>query len=226
MRFSALHGWDVSAQEAVTLQRELAGRVSRHNAAVLVHLVAGVDVSVTRAGNAAAAVVVLRYPELDTVEIAVRRGAASFPYFPGLLSFRELPLVLEAFRGLKTRPDLIMVDGQGVAHPRRFGIAAHLGVYLDRPAIGCAKSRLCGAADMPGVLCGSRTELRDGDEVIGAVLRTKKGIKPLYVSIGHKIDLETALGWVMKCVRGYRLPEPLRRAHLAAGGSLTGRAII
>jgi len=149
-------------------------------------------------------------------------GKVDFPYIPGLLTFREAPLALAAFERLEIAPGLILFDGQGVAHPRRMGLASHLGLFLDTPAIGCAKSRLCGSHAILGSEVGSYAELVDGDEVIGAALRTKAGVKPVYVSIGHKISLESAIHWVMRCCCGYRLPEPTRLAHLAAGGRLEG----
>ena len=136
---------------------------------------------------------------------------------PGLLSFRELPLALEAFEKLVATPDLILVDGQGLAHPRRLGLASHLGLLLDTPTIGCAKSRLCGNCEEPDSASDSRTDLMDNGEVIGAVLRTKTAVKPVYVSIGHRVDLEAAVHWVLACCRGYRIPEPLRAAHRLAG---------
>jgi deoxyribonuclease V len=165
-------------------------------------------------------VVVLSYPELRLVETRVVSGELEFPYVPGLLSFREAPLTLAACQELSVTPDLFLVDGQGVAHPRRMGLASHLGLFLDKPTIGCAKSLLCGSGEMPGEEPGSYTEIVDRGEVIGATLRTRPGVKPVYVSIGHKIDLETAIQWVLNCCRGHRLPEPARLAHLAAGGNL------
>ena len=163
---------------------------------------------------------VLNYPELRLVETKVVRGKVDFPYVPGLLSFREAPLTLAACEGLALIPDLVLVDGQGIAHPRRFGFASHLGLFLDTPTIGCAKSRLCGRHEEPAEEPGSYAEVVDGGETIGVALRTKAGSKPLYVSIGHKVDLEAAIYWVLECCRGYRLPEPCRLAHLAAVGSL------
>ena len=154
------------------------------------------------------------------VETKVVHGRLNFPYIPGLLSFRESPLTLAACEQLEITPDLILVDGQGVAHPRRMGLASHLGLFLNTPTIGCAKSLLCGTQQTPGVEPGSYTEVVDNGETIGAALRTKLGVKPVYVSIGHKSDLENAIHWVLQCCQGYRLPEPSRLAHLAAGGSL------
>jgi len=216
-----LHGWQVSPTQALDIQRRLAERVSRNGEVTAARFIAGVDISAGKAqGMATAAVVVLSYPELRLVETKVVQGRLDFPYIAGLLSFRESPLTLAACQELTITPDLILVDGQGIAHPRRFGLASHLGLFLNTPTIGCAKSRLCGQHGEPGVEPGSYAEVIDKGETIGVALRTKLGVKPIYVSIGHKIDLQTAIHWVMKCCRGYRLPEPTRLAHLAAGGNL------
>jgi len=221
MEVVRLHEWQVSNARAMEIQVNLAAQVSRAGEVASPRLIAGVDISVNRViGTGTGAVVVLSYPELDLVETRVVTDRLEFPYVPGLLSFRESPLILAACEKLDTAPDLIMVDGQGIAHPRRIGLASHLGLFLDVPAIGCAKSRLCGRHDVPGVEAGSCADLVDGGGVIGAVLRTRTGVKPVYVSIGHKIDLPAAIHWVLKCCRGYRLPEPTRLAHLAAGGIL------
>ena len=203
------------------MQRELAGRVVKNGGELAPRFIAGVDISAgNRQAQARGAVVIFNYPELKLVEKTVVEGSLDFPYIPGLLSFRELPLVLKAFKRVKIAPDLVLVDGQGLAHPRRMGIACHLGLFLDRPTIGCAKSRLWGVHQEPGEQPGDRAWLVDSGEVIGAALRTRVGTKPVYVSVGHKIDLETAIFWVLKCLRGYRLPEPTRLAHQAAGGNL------
>ena len=162
----------------------------------------------------------MSYPELKLMETRIIRGKLNSPYIPGLLSFREAPLILAACARLEVVPDLIMVDGQGIAHPRRLGLASHLGLLLNVPTIGCAKSRLCGRHEAAGIEPGSYAELVEGDEVIGEALRTRHGVKPLYVSIGHRIDLGHAIRMVIDCCRGYRLPEPTRLAHLAAGGNL------
>jgi deoxyribonuclease V len=223
MRVFNLHGWEVSTAEARELQLKLASEVSRTDVVSSPRFIAGVDISVDRVrGVARGAVVVLNYPELKVVETRVVEGKVDFPYVPGLLTFREAPLALAAFKRLNTVPDLVLFDGQGIAHPRRMGLASHLGLFLDTPAIGCAKSRLCGSHAVLGSEVGSYAELVDGDELIGAALRTKAGVKPVYVSIGHKISLESAIHWVMRCCCGYRLPEPTRLAHLAAGGRLEG----
>ena len=167
---------------------------------------------------------VLKYPELRLVETEVVSGEVDFPYIAGLLSFREAPLTLAACERLSITPDLILVDGQGIAHPRRFGLASHLGLFLDMPTIGCAKSRLCGRHKEPAEEPGSYAEVVDRGETIGVALRTKTGANPVYVSIGHRVDLEAAIYWVLECCRGFRLPEPCRLAHLAAGGSLEVKA--
>jgi len=169
---------------------------------------------------ATAAVVVLNYPELKLVETRIIEDKLGFPYIPGLLSFRESPLILTACEQLTITPDLILADGQGLAHPRRFGIASHLGLLLDTPAIGCAKSLLCGTHRTPEAETGSYADIIDKGEIIGVALRTRPGTSPVYVSIGHKVDLAMAIRWVLNCCRGYRIPEPLRLAHLAAGGNL------
>ena len=216
-----MHSWQVSTAQALDIQLRLASQVSRTDELTSPRFIAGVDISVDRMrGTATGAVVVLSYPELEIIETQVVEGEVSFPYVPGLLSFRESPLILSACERLNIAPDLILVDGQGIAHPRRLGLASHLGLFLDTPTIGCAKSRLCGRHETPGLEPGSYAELVDRGETIGAALRTKLGTKPVYVSIGHKVSLESALYWVMRCCRGFRLPEPTRLAHLAAGGKL------
>ncbi len=216
-----LHDWHLSIAQALDLQHQLAAKVVRSSGLVTPRFIAGVDISVGKApGMATGAVVVLSYPELEVVETKLAQGRLDFPYIPGLLSFRESPLTLAACEKLSITPDLILVDGQGVAHPRRFGLASHLGLFLDTPTIGCAKSLLCGKHEEPGVEPGSYAELMDRGEIIGVALRTRLGVKPVYVSIGHKVDLETAIHWVLECCRGHRLPEPIRLAHQAAGGNL------
>jgi deoxyribonuclease V len=213
--------WTLDPAEARALQRRLAGTAIIAGDVASVETVAGVDIAVGTRGSDAgrAAVVLLEYPSLRPLEQVIERGAVRFPYVPGLLSFRELPLILPAFARLSRRPDLVVVDGQGIAHPRRFGIAAHLGVLLDLPAIGCAKSRLTGwprgeLGDEPG----ARVPLVDRGAVVGYELRTKSGVKPLYISSGHRIGQEEAVEWVLRLTKGYRLPEPTRLADKAAGG--------
>ena len=221
MGVTTLHSWRVSTAQALEIQKKLAAQVSTVGKVTSPRLIAGVDISVNKGdGTGTGAVVVLSYPELDLVETRVVNDSLEFPYVPGLLSFREAPLILAACESLNVTPDLIMVDGQGIAHPRRMGLASHLGLFLDIPTIGCAKSRLCGSHEVPGAEPGSYADLVDGSEVIGVALRTRAGVKPVYVSIGHRVDLPAAIDWVLACCRGYRLPEPTRLAHQAAGGNL------
>jgi deoxyribonuclease V len=221
VKVEQLHSWQVSPAEALDIQWRLAGQVSKKSEIVTTHFIAGVDLSAGNAqGVARGAVVILSYPELRVVETKLVQGKLDFPYIPGLLSFRESPLILAACEQLTVTPDLILVDGQGVAHPRRMGLASHLGLFLNTPTIGCAKSLLCGRHEVPSEKPGSYAEVVDRGNIIGVVLRTRLGTKPICISIGHKIDLQTAIHWVLECCRGYRLPEPTRLAHLAAGGNL------
>ncbi len=215
MDFPDLHRWDLTPKDAVALQKRLAASVEvQDRLPRSVATVAGVDVSYEKWGREFfAGIVVLSFPELEPLVEATARGRVDFPYIPGLLSFRELPVVLDAFRRLQLVPDLVLVDGQGIAHPRRLGIASHLGLWLDRPTIGCAKSRLCGDHEQPGGNKGDRAELRDGDEVIGTVLTSRARVKPLYISPGHRLGCETAADLALACCRRYRLPEPTRLAH-------------
>lgn len=215
------HDWQLGVAQARDVQRRLSLKVSRAGEVITPRLIAGVDVAAGKArGMARAAVVVLSFPELRLVEMEVAQGRLNFPYIPGLLSFRESPLILAACQRLSVIPDLMMVDGQGIAHPRRMGLASHLGLLLGIPTIGCAKSRLCGSHKPPAESSGNYAELVDRGETIGVALRTRAGAKPVYVSIGHSISLSRAIHWVLECCRGYRLPEPTRLAHLAAGGNL------
>jgi len=221
MRVYELHEWSVTPARAREIQSKLAGEVVSRGGPPGPKLIAGVDISAPRPrGKAQAAVVVLDYPGLDVVEVRVARGELLLPYIPGLLSFRECPLILAACRMLHCTPDLILVDGQGVAHPRRLGLASHLGLFLDVPTVGCAKSILCGSHQPVGQEPGCSAELIHDGELVGAALRTRAGVKPIYVSVGHRIDLASALHWVLQCCCGYRLPQPTRLAHLAAGGRL------
>jgi deoxyribonuclease V len=209
------HRWDVSTNEAIAIQRQLRDQVLTTNGITLTALrtIAGIDAAYQgTTGQAKAAIVVLTFPELEVIEQAVATRPSSFPYVPGLLSFREAPVVLDALSALRVRPDLLMCDGQGYAHPRRLGLASHLGVYLGMPSVGCAKSRLIGSYEEPGPTQGSLSTLTDHGEVIGMVLRSKTSTRPLFISIGHMIDLATAVELVTRCLRGFRLPEPTRLA--------------
>lgn len=214
------HPWDLSPSEALALQKQLAGQVVREANLGPVTTVTGVDASY-RAGQAQAAVVTLSYPELAVIEYALATRPVDFPYVPGLLTFREGPVVLDALDKLKSTPDLLIFDGQGLAHPRRLGLASHIGLLVDIPSIGCAKSRLCGQYDKPGPERGHFTFLTDRGETIGAVLRTRTGVKPVFVSIGHRVDLPTSIDHVLTCCRRYRLPETTRWADRLASGTFT-----
>jgi deoxyribonuclease V len=216
-----IHAWDVTTAEARGIQESLRGDVVRHGGDAIPTFVAGADISFQGSQSARAAVVVLRFPEMELIEARVEEDVPRFPYVPGLLTFREAPLLLRLFEELETDPDLIMIDGQGIAHPRRLGLAAHIGILLGAPTIGCAKSRLCGEFAEPELERGACSPLYDHGEVIGAVVRTRNGVKPVFVSIGHMIDLATSVKRVLECCRGYRIPEPTRMAHLAAGGNPT-----
>lgn len=217
MEIARLHSWDVTPDEAVAIQQRMRALVVRENGfdPAQVRTIAGIDASYR--DKAYAAVVTLALPELVVVEQVVAARETTFPYVPGLLSYREAPAVLDAMEKLTTRPDLLMFDGQGIAHPRRLGIAAHLGVYLGMPSIGCAKSRLTGRYDEPGPAAGDVSPLLAGREQIGVVLRSKPRTNPLFISVGHLIDLPTATSFVLRTLHGYRLPEPTRLADRLAG---------
>jgi deoxyribonuclease V len=213
------HPWDVTPKVAIAIQQQLRTLVRIGDDFAPPRRVAGVDVgfeennTITRA-----AVAVLDFPSLQRVEQAIARVPTSFPYIPGLLSFREVPAVLAALGQLSVLPDMLLCDGQGIAHPRRLGIASHLGVLLDLPTIGVAKSRLVGAYEEPGEEEGCWQPLHDGDELIGCVLRSRTGVKPLYVSPGHRVGFDTARELVLACTTRYRLPETTRWAHRLASG--------
>lgn len=207
------HPLNITPKEAICIQRRLAGAVRHVKPKKKIRTVAGVDVAFSRDDKKCFAAVVVWDITLKTIiETQTASKEINFPYVPGLLTFREAPAVLAALKKLKHTPDAIMYDGHGIAHPRRFGIAAHLGVLVGLPTIGCAKSRLVGEYRQPGPRRGSRTLLKDKGETIGVVLRTRDNVKPVFVSVGHKIDLETAVDTVLACSIGYRLPEPTRLA--------------
>lgn len=209
MKLPAAISWPKDPAEAIALQQELRERVSLTNSFKDVKTICGVDCSYNLQTNISRAVLcVFSYPDLTLIESVMAHLPTDFPYVPGLLSFREIPVILEAFKVLSTAPDILMVDGMGIAHPRRMGIAAHLGVYLDMPALGVGKSLLCGKYDMPGLSKGDRSDLIYKKEKIGTVLRSKDNTNPLFISPGHKVDFETANDLVLKCLIKYRLPEP------------------
>lgn len=217
MQLHHQHRWDVTPKEAIAIQQQLRGEVKLAGPYDRDHppeTVAGVDVGFEAANTITrAAVVVLDFPSLEPIEHAIYREPTRFPYVPGLLSFREIPAVLGAMEKLKSLPDLLLCDGQGIAHPRRLGIASHLGLLTGIPSIGVGKSRLIGSYEEPGEEKGSWTPLLDKGETIGAVVRTRSNTKPLYISPGHGIDLESAIYFVLACTRRYKLPETTREAH-------------
>lgn len=217
MKIEQRHRWDLTPKEAMALQSRLATEIVREDDFGMVARVAGVDVGFEDDGaTTRAAVAVLGYPSLKLENSAIARLPTRFPYVPGLLSFREVPAVLAAMEQLDEMPDLLLCDGQGIAHPRRFGIASHLGLLLDIPAIGVAKTRLIGKHGEVPDERGAWVPLRHGNETVGAVLRTRPGVKPLYISTGHRIGLASAVAWVMACLTRYRLPETTRWAHRLA----------
>jgi len=215
MPSSSLHSWDLTPGEAIEVQQRLRNLVRLRPLAGPVSAIAGADISFNKFSETVyAGVVVLSLPALRIIESAGVRSVAKFPYVPGLLSFREAPSLLEAWEKLKTKPDVLMLDGQGIAHPRRFGIACHVGVLLDLPTIGCAKSILVGRYGELGLEAGSRSPLVDRGEQVGVALRTKNKVSPVYVSPGHLIDLDSAVDLVLRSTGKYRQPEPTRQAHL------------
>ncbi len=213
--------WDVTPQEAAEIQREMAAQVVERDQGGEIHYVAGVDVGFEGEDHrtARAAVVVLNLPELKPVDFAVARMPVTFPYIPGLLAFREAPVILRALKDIRTTPDALIVDGHGRAHPRRMGIACTIGVVLNRRTIGCAKSILTGQAAAPENIVGAWTPLVSRGEVIGAAVRTRAGVAPVYVSIGNRVTLEGAIEIVLRCCTRYRLPETTRYAHQLASGA-------
>ena len=218
MKIKPLHGWNLSAREAIELQKQLAYEVvAEDNFAEPVKTVAGIDLGYDAKNETSRAVcVVLSFPELELIESAEAILPIQFPYIPGLLSFRETPVAIKTLEKLQTAPDLILCDGQGIAHPRRFGIACHIGLLADVPTIGVAKSLLVGKFETPGEMRGSISPLIYRNEQVGAVLRTKDKVQPIYVSIGHKISLPTAIDYVLRCAPKYRLPETTRLADKMA----------
>ncbi len=225
-----LHRWDLTPAEARALQVELRERLELRDRLGRIRRVAGADVAFDtsrKPAQAIAAVVLFAYPGWQELEHSVARRPLEFPYVPGLLSFREIPAILAALEGLGETPDLIFCDGQGYAHPRRFGLASHLGVLLDVPTIGCAKSRLIGepaGAGDPGARAGAWTELIDRGERIGAVVRTRAGARPLYISCGHRVSLERAIALTLEACDGPRVPVPTRRADRCVAEAKRGRS--
>ncbi len=218
MKISQRHAWTLTIEEAIAIQEEMQTEViTSDQLQEPVQYVAGVDMGFEADGTISrAAVAVLSFPDLQLQETSIARRPTSFPYIPGFLSFREIPAVLDALEKIKITPDLILCDGQGIAHPRRFGIACHLGVIINIPTIGVAKSLLIGKHEELPDTRGSWQPLIHKDEIIGAVLRTRIGVKPVYVSSGHRISLSTAIDYVLRCTPKYRLPETTRIADKLA----------
>jgi deoxyribonuclease V len=219
MKIRHLHVWDVSSQEAIQIQKELRSRLALTKLPGTVRRVAGTDVSFSRkSGRIWAGVVVFSFPDLFRIEEKWIQDKVRFPYIPGLLSFRELPVLLKALERLETDPELILCDGQGIAHPRGLGLASHLGLLVDRATIGCAKSRLVGDFSELGQQKGSYAPLWYKEQRVGAVLRTRRGVKPLFISPGNRITLDESVKMVLACCGKYRMPEPTRQAHLLVSG--------
>lgn len=209
------HPWNVTPKDAIEIQKQLASQVIKKSEAKGVETVAGIDTGYSKA-FARTAVVVLDYPSLKMREYAIAEQPVTFPYVPGLLTFREGPAVMAAIEKLSSMPDLLIFDGQGIAHPRRFGIASHIGLLVGIPSIGCAKTRLVGQYREPGSERGKYTLLKDKGETIGAVVRTRSNVKPVFVSIGHRIGLQDSINYVLRCCKRYRLPETTRQADKLA----------
>ncbi|MEJ2611275.1 MAG: deoxyribonuclease V [Candidatus Thiodiazotropha sp.] len=221
------HLWHLTEPEAIRLQQSLATQVIKSDQLDEVRLVAGVDVAYEKCSNKlVAAVVVLDADTLNIIEAVTAQDYAQFPYISGLFSFRELPPLIKALAKLDHSPDLIVCDGQGYAHPRRFGLACHLGVIFDVPAIGCGKTKLLGEHNEPATERGATAPLYDKDDLIGSVVRTQNGIKPIYVSIGHRISLATACRWVLKLSPKYRLPETTRSADQLVNATISKKACL
>lgn len=217
-----LHDWNVTPIEAIALQKKLASEIITYDCLADVHHVAGVDVALEGKDNIRAAIVIMKYPSLEIIEIVVHSEKMSMPYIPGLLSFREMPALLQAWAKIKQQPDLIFVDGMGIAHPRGIGIASHLGLWLQIPTIGVAKKKLVGTYDENalGNEQGSYVPLLHHNKTIGVVLRSRTKVKPLFVSLGHMISLETTVTFVLACCKGYRLIEPIRYADKLSKGQV------
>jgi len=218
MNIPSLHDWHLSTQEAIALQTKLARDVLDDIPLPLsaIRTIAGIDVSV-KDDNSTAAVVVLSFPELIVIESARAKMPTPFPYIPGLLSFREIPVILRAFEDIQTVPDVLMVDGMGRIHPRKLGIACHLGLWLNLPSLGVGKTPFIGTHAPLSSEKGASTHILYHDEVLGVALRTRENVKPLYISVGHKLDLDSAIAITLACVGKYRQPEPIRQAHNTAG---------
>lgn len=222
-----MHSWEVPPKEAIEIQEKLRTKIELASFDGHINTIAGVDVSMNRfSDDLYAGIIVLSYPDMKPIEHATIEGKIKFPYIPGLLSFREIPALLKCFEKLTIKPDVVMVDGQGIAHPRRLGIASHLGVLLDMPTIGCAKSRLYGIGNEP-MNVGETVSLRDpkNDQELGVMIKIKNGARPVIISPGHRMDIESAMRIALPCFKGYRLPEPTRQAHLLVNAFRKGEIV-
>ena len=216
MRYHNLHPWNVDYKEAIKIQESLKSRIILENSFNNLNdkLIAGADVSYNKKNSLFyAGIVVFELDAMQKIDEVTASGKVDFPYIPGLLSFREAPILLKAFSKIKTNPDIVILDAQGIAHPRGIGLATHIGLLLDKPTIGCAKTKLIGEYNEVGKDTGCRSPLKIEGKTVGAVLRTRKNVKPVFISPGHYIDLPTSVDLVLKTCRGYRLPEPIRQAH-------------
>jgi len=224
MKCINLHPWNLQYNEAVKVQQELRARLMLEAPKMDLELIAGADVSYSKGDDVFfSSVVVLEMPGMNIIEEATAEGKMSFPYIPGLLSFREAPILIKAFEKVKSIPDAIIFDGQGTAHPRGVGLASHMGLVLGLPSIGCAKKNLVGNYEPVGSEVGAHTPIVFKGDVVGAALRTKSNVKPVFVSPGHRMDIPSAVEIVMKTCRGYKLPEPTRQAHLLVNRARTSR---
>ena len=209
-----LHSWNVSVEEAIRIQETLRDRIILKNTSLKVRTIGGGDAAYSKSDHLLfGAIVILSFPEMEILDTATCDGKVPFPYIPSLLSFREGPILIKTFQKLKIKPDVVIYDGQGIAHPRGMGLASHMGLWFDLPSIGCAKTPLLGKFIPPGPSRGSFEWIRRGGKKVGAVLRTKENVNPLFVSPGHRIDLLTSIHLILESCRGFRIPEPLRMAH-------------
>jgi len=216
-----LHSWNVGVEEAIQIQESLRDRIVLEKTFSKVRTIGGGDVAYSKKGDRlCGAIIVLSFPDMETLDIAMANGKVSFPYIPTLLSFREGPILIKTFQRLKIKPDVMIYDGQGIAHPRGIGLASHMGLWLNLPSIGCAKTPLLDEFISPGSSKGSFEWIQREGKEVGAVLRTKDKVKPLFVSPGHRIDLITSVQLILESCQGFRFPEPLRRAHQATRNML------
>ncbi len=221
MKILKLHKWNINVKEALDIQRTYSKYVIQKKLDKKIKIVAGCDVAFKKDSNiACAGIILLSFPKLDVIFEKIIFSEVKFPYIPGFLSFRETPVLLKLFKSVPYEIDLIFVDGNGIAHPRKFGIASHLGVILDLPTIGCGKTYLLGEYNEPENQAGSYSMLFYKDEIVGAVVRTKNNVKPIFVSVGHKVCLDDAINYTLKFCKGYRIPEPIRKAHILVNSYL------